>query len=258
MEMAGPREAWPARDRASSRTRAWRNAHRRAIADGAMRMAALRRVRAGAAVLWRFWRFRPECGEERPVRLHPPRLPELSARYLEPVIKLRPENVRRPLAVTSMTGEPARGDRTSRAPLLGYTLVGGAFGLTLVGVSALGKSVDRPVELPTSHELVMLAAATFKASRIVSHERVGSVVRAPFVEGDSSSENAEPAGEGLQRAIGELVTCSRCVGTWAALGLISTRIVAPRTSRLLVVTLAVGAANDFLQAGFRALCTASE
>ena len=231
-----------------------------------MRVAAPRRERAGAAVPWTFLplptRVRRRAAVRHPflsVVLTPPNGRSSAscrtARYVStrvyrscpggissPVVELSPESVRRPLA----------------APLVGYSLVGGAFGLTLVGVSALEKSVNRLVERPTSHELIMLAAATFKASRIVSHERVGSVVRAPFVEGDSSNEDAEPAGDGLQRAIGELVTCSRCVGTWAALGLISTRIIAPRTGRLLVTTLAVGAANDFLQASFRALCTASE
>ena len=58
---------------------------------------------------------------------------------------------------------------------------------------------------------------------------------------------------GMQQAIGELVTCTRCVGTWAAAGLASTQIVAPRFGRLLTWSLGAAAANDFLQAGFTAL-----
>jgi Protein of unknown function (DUF1360) len=80
-------------------------------------------------------------------------------------------------------------------------------------------------------DLLALSAATFKASRTLSHERVASFVREPFVEG----EDERPMGEGVQRAIGELVTCSRCVGTWVAAGLASTQMVArsaprPRTT----------------------------
>ena len=56
---------------------------------------------------------------------------------------------------------------------------------------------------------------------------------------------------GLDQAIGELVTCSRCVGTWAAAGLGVTQVLAPRFGRLLTLTLAAGAINDFLQAGLR-------
>ena len=141
-----------------------------------------------------------------------------------------------------------------RSPLAGYALVGSAFGVAVVGAAGLGRRVERPSAL----DLALLAGATFKTARIVSRERLGSVVRAPFVEGEAASPDAEPAGDGLQRAIGELVTCTRCVGTWAALGLVAARTVAPRPGRLLITTLAVGAANDFLHAGFTVLCNAAE
>ena len=58
----------------------------------------------------------------------------------------------------------------------------------------------------------------------------------------------------MQQAIGELVTCTRCIGTWIGAGLAATQILAPRTGRLLT-SVARGAArvNDFLLAGFSAL-----
>jgi hypothetical protein len=58
---------------------------------------------------------------------------------------------------------------------------------------------------------------------------------------------------GMEQAIGELVTCSRCFGTWAAAGLATTQVVAPRFGRMLTWTLAGAGINDFLQAGFTAL-----
>jgi hypothetical protein len=58
---------------------------------------------------------------------------------------------------------------------------------------------------------------------------------------------------GMEQAIGELVTCTRCVGTWAAAGLAATQVLAPRFGRLLTWSLGAAAANDFLQAGFAAL-----
>jgi hypothetical protein len=57
----------------------------------------------------------------------------------------------------------------------------------------------------------------------------------------------------MEQAIGELVTFSRCAGTWAAAGLAATQILAPRFGRLLTWSLGAAAANDFLQAGFTAL-----
>jgi hypothetical protein len=57
----------------------------------------------------------------------------------------------------------------------------------------------------------------------------------------------------MEQAIGELVTCSRCGGTWVAAALATTQILAPRFGRLLTWSLGAAAANDFLQASFAAL-----
>jgi hypothetical protein len=62
----------------------------------------------------------------------------------------------------------------------------------------------------------------------------------------------------MQRAIGELVTCTRCVGVWVAAGLGAAQVAAPRFGRLLTWTLAAAAANDFLQTSFVALNRKSE
>ena len=57
----------------------------------------------------------------------------------------------------------------------------------------------------------------------------------------------------FRQALGELVTCSRCGGTWAAAGLALLQILSPRFGRLLTWSLAAAGANDWLQAGFSAL-----
>ena len=134
------------------------------------------------------------------------------------------------------------------------TLLGG---LTLA--AALSRALDREPRSLSTLDFVTLSAATFKASRTITHDRVTSFLREPFVEGDAYDGDEEaPAGEGLQRAIGELVTCTRCVGVWVAAGLGSAQVVTPRLGRLLTWTLAAGAANDFLQTAFVALNNKSE
>ena len=137
-------------------------------------------------------------------------------------------------------------DRRDRPPYEAYAGILSSF---LAGLGAVAL-VARRSPPASALDLVALSAATFKASRTLSRERVASFVRQPFVEG----EEERPAGEGLQRAIGELVTCSRCVGTWVAAGLASSQMVAPRFGRALTWTLGAAAANDFLQAAFSALC----
>ena len=99
----------------------------------------------------------------------------------------------------------------------------------------------------------MLAAATFKAARTIARDDVTSFLREPFVdEADGENEEPVPTG-GLQQAIGELVTCTRCTGTWAAAGLASAQILSPRFGRLLTWSLGAAGVNDFLQAAFSAL-----
>jgi hypothetical protein len=140
---------------------------------------------------------------------------------------------------------------TDKPPYEAYATIAGAFFGGLAAVAALSKRAPpgRTVEL------VALAGATFKASRALSRERVGSFVRQPFVEGDAEvGEEERPAGSGLQRVIGELVTCPRCLGTWTAAGLASAQMLTPRFGRLLTWSLGASAANDFLQTAFVALC----
>ena len=81
-----------------------------------------------------------------------------------------------------------------------------------------------------------------------------SFIREPFVEGEAHEGGEEPVETGdMRQAIGELVTCSRCVGTWVAAGLGVAQILAPRFGRVLTWSLAAAGANDWLQAGFAAL-----
>lgn len=141
--------------------------------------------------------------------------------------------------------------QTERPPYEAYAAIAGSFVAGLGVVAALARRSPPASAL----DLVALSAATFKASRTLSREKVASFVRQPFVEGEAELGQYErPAGAGMQRAIGELVTCTRCVGTWSAAVLASTQMLTPRFGRALTWTLAAGAANDFLQAAFAALC----
>ena len=100
----------------------------------------------------------------------------------------------------------------------------------------------------------VLAAATFKAARTLARDEVTSFIREPFVRGHAHEGGEEPVETGdWQQAVGELVTCSRCAGTWAAAALATTQVLAPRFGRLLTWSLASAGINDFLQAGFNAL-----
>jgi hypothetical protein len=141
-----------------------------------------------------------------------------------------------------------------RPPYGSYAAIMGTFAGGLAAAGAVGRLLDRDPQCQTSLDLVVLGAATFKASRTLARDEVTSFLRQPFVRGDAhSGEGEEPVEGGMAQAIGELVTCTRCAGTWVAAGLASTQILAPRFGRLLTWSFAAAAANDFLQAGFAAL-----
>lgn len=148
----------------------------------------------------------------------------------------------------------------SSPPYRAYAVIVGTFVTGLGAVSGLAAARRRPIQEISAVDLAMLGLATFKASRTVAEDTVTSVVRDPFVEGVAhDGENEQPTHETeLKRAIGELVTCTRCVGTWIGAGLASTQILAPRTGRLLTSILAAGAINDWLLAGFTAATAKSK
>src|SRR4029078_927455 len=66
-----------------------------------------------------------------------------------------------------------------------------------------------------------------------------------------------PRGRGMRYAVGELLTCTRCVGTWSALGLVALRVTRPREARVVSAVLGASAVSDFAQAGFNWVCARS-
>ena len=150
-------------------------------------------------------------------------------------------------------------DRTRPGPPYGaYLAIVGVFAGGLAAAGALARLLDRYPREDTALDLVVLAAATFKAARTISGDEVTSFLRAPFVEGQAHGGGEDPKMTGdVKQAIGELVTCSRCIGTWAAGGLATVQVLAPRTGRILSWTLAAAGANDVMQAAFAALTSKS-
>ena len=97
-------------------------------------------------------------------------------------------------------------------------------------------------------ELLLYGAATAGLARVLGKEKVSSWVRAPFVDEPPEGER-RPKGQGLRYAVGELLTCTRCLGSWSALTLVGLRAIAPRPTRVAATLLALSTANNILQAG---------
>jgi hypothetical protein len=147
------------------------------------------------------------------------------------------------------------GDGRPQDPLpRDYGAINAVYGALLVGL--LVATDRREEDRITPIELAPLGAATFALSKVIARERIGAWVREPFV--DDAVHPHRPRGRRVRRALGELVMCTRCVGAWSALGLVGLRVASPRAGRTVTAVLATSAANDFLQAGFKAVCALAD
>jgi hypothetical protein len=124
---------------------------------------------------------------------------------------------------------------------------GALLGAAIVGFRDRGEHPVQPKELP------VLGLATFALAKLVGKEKVETWVRQPFLDERPDGERV-PKGEGMRYAIGELLSCTRCLGSWSALGLVSLRLFRPREAQVVLPVLATAAINDWLQSGFTALC----
>jgi hypothetical protein len=146
--------------------------------------------------------------------------------------------------------ETDAGSETDGRPVepVDYMKLNAVYGALLAGV--LLTTRERAREDPIStRELIPIGAATFALAKVVAKEKIGSWMRDPFVDAEK-----RPRGSRLQAAVGELVTCTRCVGAWSALTVVGVRMVDPPTGRTMTNVLAASAANDWLQSGFKWLC----
>ena len=136
-----------------------------------------------------------------------------------------------------------------------YAALNAVFGALLAGVIVAARESTEKRDPITTRDLAVSGAATFALAKVIARERMGTWVREPFVDED---EGRRPRGRGIRHAIGELVTCTRCVGAWSALGLIGLRLTNPAAGRVVNDVLAVSAMNDWLQAGFKLLCAKTD
>ena len=157
---------------------------------------------------------------------------------------------------TSVNGGAAGTDDRPTEPY-DYAALNAVFGAILAGVVVAARERNQQRDPLTTRDLAVTGAASFALAKVIARERIGTWVREPFVE-ESPSGKQKPRGTRLRHAVGELVTCTRCVGAWSALGLVGLRHTSPNAGRVVSEVLAVSAMNDWLQAGFKLLCAKTD
>ena len=151
--------------------------------------------------------------------------------------------------------EQERRERTVYVTLVGVFL--GLAGVFATREREGGRSFD-----PRPRDLALLGLATFRAGRVVAYDRVTEPLRAPVTETVpdefGAGENVVAEGEGVRKAIGELVSCPTCVGTWVAAGLVWGLRLAPGPTRLVAAMLSVSGLAELLDGLAEALTWAGQ
>lgn len=130
-------------------------------------------------------------------------------------------------------------------PLPEYAGLTIAFGGVLGGFLVLARR--RLPERIGFGDVVRIGLASYKLGRLVAKDEVTSWVRAPVTRDEHATE---PKPSGMERALGELVTCPYCLGVWVASGLSYALVLFPRETRLVTTIFGSQALADFLNAAF--------
>ena len=143
-------------------------------------------------------------------------------------------------------------------PLFSYGVLAGVFNLVFALFLLVARVTGRPIpERIEARDIALLGMAAHKVSLVGSQDAVTSPLRAPFTEIQEKESpkklDEKPRGEGLQRSVGELLTCKFCLGVWVASFFTYGLVLVPRLTRLVAAVFAVVTVSDHLHQVYKAL-----
>jgi Protein of unknown function (DUF1360) len=147
--------------------------------------------------------------------------------------------------------------REKRPPLLVYAVVAAAFNAIFGAGLILARRHGRELpERPPLGDLALVGVASHKLSRLIAKDKVTSPLRAPFTElegrGGPGELEEKARGNGVRRAIGELLICPYCLDLWVVAAFSIGLLFAPRVTRFLAGVFAALTISDFFQIAYKA------
>jgi hypothetical protein len=136
-----------------------------------------------------------------------------------------------------------------------YITLVGLF-LSLLGAFALREREANDLDAIDPFDMALLGLSTYRVSRLTSYDQVTEWLRAPITQTESTQGGGAtivPKGRGAQRALGELISCPTCVGTWVAGGLVYGLAVAPRPTRAFLAIIGASGIAELLDSATEAL-----
>ncbi|MBI2709144.1 MAG: DUF1360 domain-containing protein [Actinobacteria bacterium] len=136
-------------------------------------------------------------------------------------------------------------------PVGSYLGVMGVYGAVTTALGVLAWRRGKVPDRIAAGDLALITAATYRLSRTLAKDPVTSPIRAPFTRFAGTSGPAElkedVRGTGLQKSVGELVTCPFCLAQWVATGFAFGLLFAPRPTRFVASVMTAVAGADLLQ-----------
>jgi hypothetical protein len=137
-----------------------------------------------------------------------------------------------------------------------YTSLTGLFMALFAGLAWYQNHQRREVRVKP-FELVQLGFATYRLGRLLSYDKVTEPYRAPFTQTVPDASGAGMTvvsrGTGFRGAIGDLITCPVCTGTWVAAGLVYGLNLIPRPTRMFLNIMSSVGIAELLDAATEAL-----
>ncbi|MDQ3877559.1 MAG: DUF1360 domain-containing protein [Actinomycetota bacterium] len=131
-------------------------------------------------------------------------------------------------------------------------------GIPLLAAARKGRL---PATIP-ARDLALIGVATHKMSRLITKDKITDFLRAPFTEHEGHAHlnevNVKARGEGLQHAMGEMLSCPFCTGAWLAGLLVVGTVYAPRITRAVTGMFTALSVADFLHIAYAGAADAVE
>jgi hypothetical protein len=136
-------------------------------------------------------------------------------------------------------------DQQSR-PYGYYAILIALYNAIFGGFLMLYRRSRDPLERISGIDLLLLCLATLRMSKLVSEDEITSVMRKPVVEVEGGQKR--PKEGGLRSALGRLVLCPTCTGTWVAAFLTYALHLSPRYTRPFLAMMSASGASQFTDA----------
>lgn len=155
--------------------------------------------------------------------------------------------------MASKTGNPQRKEAYTKIFLIAVFLGGFALFIWYMTTSGPGLSVFRLGWL----DFILLSFTTYRLGHLISYDQVTEPLRRAFTrtvpDSTGAGDSVEPKGEGVQQALGQLISCPICSGTWVAALLVYAFTLWPEPVRVFLTMMAVIGLAELMNAAGEAL-----